>query len=62
MADPIVKAELRHWFDIFRALVDTGAASSITLSWKEGEDPELRFVSTVPLNYVTVSFTVKDNA
>ena len=62
MLNATEKLELETALNAIRVLVEQGAASLISFEWKQGEHPTLTYTSTVPLEYVSVSFVVKDEA
>lgn len=60
MLSAIDKLELETALNAIRALIENSAASKISFEWQEGGHPQLTYTSTVPLEYVSVEFTVQD--
>jgi hypothetical protein len=58
--DALDKAQMLMALRTIEALVEHDAASSISLEWSAGQPPEVRYTSTVPLEYVAISFSIVD--
>jgi len=60
MLSNIEKIELELALNAMRVLIEQGAASRLSFEWKQDEHPTLTYTSTVPLEYISVEFTVQD--